>query len=121
MDAVDGRSDSRDAGARVVRTWHGWTSAENAEAYVDYMRRTGYPGLRSTPGNRGVMGLLRVAGGRAEHVVMSLWDSEDAIRRFAGDDIGRAVFYPEDDRFLVEREERVRHFQVVFADGWEGF
>ena len=35
------------------------------------------------------------------------------MRGFAGDDIGRAVFYPEDDRFLVERDDHVDHFEVV--------
>ena len=51
---------------------------------------------------------------RAEFLLVSLWDSEDAIRQFAGDDIEKAVFYPEDDRFLVERENRVSHYEVVF-------
>jgi hypothetical protein len=47
-----------------------------------------------------------------------LWESEEAIRRFAGGEIDRAVFYPEDERFLVEREERVSHFEVAFQE-WE--
>jgi heme-degrading monooxygenase HmoA len=114
------RNDHRDGRARILRTWCGSTTTEDAEAYVGYMKRTGYEGLRTTPGNRGVLGLLRVVDGHAEHIVMSLWDSEEAIARFAGDDIARAVFYPEDDRFLVDKDEHVRHFQVVFADGWDG-
>jgi len=36
-----------------------------------------------------------------------------AVKAFAGDDHGTAVFYPEDDRFLVERDERSAHFEVV--------
>ena len=55
--------------------------------------------------------------GRAEFLLLTLWESEEAIRRFAGDDICRAVFYPEDDRFLVERDDHVNHFDVVFEDG----
>ena len=72
------------------------------------------PRYRSTPGNRGVLALRRIAGDRAEFLLVTLWDSEEAIRRFAGDDIEQAVFYPEDDRFLVERDERVRHYEVVY-------
>jgi len=49
--------------------------------------------------------------------MVSLWESEDSIRRFAGDTIDRAVFYPEDDRYLVERDEHVDHFEVVFQEG----
>jgi len=48
-----------------------------------------------------------------EFITFSLWESEDAIRAFAGDDIETAVYYPEDERFLVEKEPRVRHFQVA--------
>jgi len=120
MNDREGKSNRRDVGGRILRTWRGSTKQEDAEAYIGYLRRTGYEGLRNTPGNRGVLGLLRCVDGHAEHVVMSLWDSEEAIARFAGDDVERAVFYPEDDRFLVDKDERVRHFQVVFADGWNG-
>jgi hypothetical protein len=45
-------------------------------------------------------------------VTLSFWDSLESIRGFAGEDIGRAVFYPEDDRFLVAREDEVTHWQV---------
>jgi heme-degrading monooxygenase HmoA len=51
---------------------------------------------------------------RAEFLLVSLWDSEEAIRRFAGDDIDKAVFYPEDERFLVERDDHVWHYEVVY-------
>jgi heme-degrading monooxygenase HmoA len=51
---------------------------------------------------------------RAEFFLVSLWESEESIRQFAGDDIEKAVFYPEDDRFLVERDNHVSHYEVVF-------
>lgn len=103
----------------ILRSWRGATRIEDADAYVEYLRETGYAGLRTTPGNLGVLGLRRVGGGRAEHVVLSLWESEESIRRFAGDDPGRAVFYPRDAQFLVERDDHVDHFEVVHRDGWE--
>ena len=67
---------------------------------------------RSTPGNRGAWILRRNEGDRTEFVTLTFWDSLEAIRGFAGGDVERAVFYPEDDRFLVEREERVHHWQL---------
>ena len=57
--------------------------------------------------------LRRDDGDHSEIVTFSLWDSRDSIRAFAGDDIDQAVFYPEDDRFLIERDLRVRHYEVV--------
>src|SRR5918999_567287 len=97
----------------IARTWRGSTKAEDAETYLQYLHETGLHGYRETPGNLGVLALRRVGGGRAEFLLLSLWESEDAIRRFAGDDVERAVFFPEDDRFLVERDERVEHYEVV--------
>lgn len=99
----------------IARTWSGATRAEDAEAYLDYLHATGIPEYRATPGNCGVLALRRILDGRAEFLLVTLWDSEEAIRRFAGEDVGRAVFYPEDTRYLVARDERVRHYEVVFG------
>jgi heme-degrading monooxygenase HmoA len=97
----------------IARTWRGATAAADAERYLEYLRETGLRSYGETPGNRGVLALRRIVGDRAEFLLVSLWESEAAIRRFAGDDIGRAVFYPEDDRFLVDRDDHVDHFEVV--------
>ena len=97
----------------IARIWRGATSAADGEPYLAYLERTGLAEYRRTPGNRGVVALRRTVGGRAEFLLLTLWDSEEVVRGFAGDEIGRAVFYPEDDRFLVERDDHVDHFEVV--------
>src|SRR6266852_1951272 len=96
----------------IARTWRGWTRQEDAAAYVSYLEQTGMPAYRSTPGNRGAWILRRYDGERTEFVTLSFWDSLEAIRGFAGEDVETAVFYEEDDRFLVEREDTVKHWQV---------
>ena len=101
----------------IARTWRGSVRPSDAENYVDYLRRTGFVGLGSTPGNLAVVGLRRVTTEAAEFVLISLWESEAAIRRFAGEHPERAVFYPEDQRFLIERDEHVDHFEVVHVSG----
>jgi heme-degrading monooxygenase HmoA len=102
----------------IARTWAGATRAADADAYLDYLHATGLAEYRATPGNRGVLALRRIAGDRAEFLLVTLWDSEEAIRRFAGEDMDRAVFYSEDERYLIARDERVRHYEVVFqGDG----
>ena len=98
----------------IARTWRGATRAEDADAYLEYLERTGFSEYRKTPGNRSVLGLRRIVADRAEFLLISLWDSEEAIRGFAGQDIGKAVFYPEDERFLIERDNHVSHYEVVF-------
>ena len=100
----------------IARVWRGATRAEDAEAYLGYLDRTGHTEYRRIAGHHRTITLRRIHEGRAEFVVMSLWDSLDAIRAFAGVDVERAVFYPEDDRYLIEREDRVAHFEVVYQD-----
>lgn len=99
----------------IARTWRGAVRADDAAEYAEYIRTTGLAGYAATPGNRGAWLLYRVAGDRAEILTVSLWDSIDSIHGFAGDDLERAVFYPEDDRFLVDRDLTADHWVVVEA------
>lgn len=97
----------------IARLWRGWVATSDAEAYVGYVDSTGIRAYEATSGNLGAWILRRdQADGRTEIVTLSLWVSMDSVRGFAGPDPGRAVFYPEDDRYLVEREMTVSHFDV---------
>ena len=97
----------------IARLWRGATPIEKAEEYQRYVAETGIRVYRATPGNRGAWILHREVGAKTEFLVLSMWDSWDAIRRFAGDDVERAVFYPRDDEFLIERDLEVVHFEVA--------
>lgn len=104
----------------IARTWHGRVPASRAEAYHDYLLRTGLADYRATPGNRGVLVQRRIEGDVAHFVLTTLWDSMDAIRHFAGEAPEVARYYPEDDDYLLEREPHVTHAEVlmaVFPDG----
>lgn len=97
----------------IVRTWRGWTSSEDAEAYAAYLEETGLKEYRGTPGNESVLLLRRVVGEEAEFLLVSTWSSMEAVRRFAGDDPGRAVFYPEDERYLTRYDTHVDHYEQI--------
>jgi heme-degrading monooxygenase HmoA len=97
----------------IARIWRGVVRREDAESYAGYIAETGFTAYGETAGNRGAWMLRRDEGDRTEFITFSLWDSRDAIRGFAGDDIEVAVYYPEDDRYLVERDDTVRHYEVV--------
>lgn len=109
-----------EAMARVIaRTWRGAVRAEDADAYLDYLEATGLKEYRGTAGNQGVLALRRIDGGRCEYLLVSLWDSMEAVKAFAGDDVETAVFYPEDDRFLIDRDLTSTHYEVV-AQSYNG-
>jgi heme-degrading monooxygenase HmoA len=97
----------------IAWTWRGAVRADDADAYLDYLEATGLKEYRETPGNRGVFALRRIEGERCEYLIVSLWDSLEAVKRFAGEEPERAVFYPEDDRLLVDRDLTSSHYEVV--------
>jgi heme-degrading monooxygenase HmoA len=96
----------------IVRTWRGWTRPEDTDVYADYILATGIVEYKETPGNRGAYIVSRPDGDRTEFLTISFWDNRESIVAFAGDDIDQAVFYPEDDRYLIDREMTVKHFTV---------
>jgi heme-degrading monooxygenase HmoA len=102
----------------MARIWRGVVRTDDADEYAQYIRDTGFAAYATTAGNRGAWMLRRDEGDRTEFLTFSLWDSVDAIRAFAGDDIEAAVYYPEDERFLIERDATVKHYDV--ADSAEG-
>src|ERR1700733_4601659 len=99
----------------IARTWRGAVRKADGDAYAEYMADTGLAGYVGTPGNRGAWMLRRDVDDKTEFLMFTLWDSMDAIKSFAGEDPEVAVFYPEDDRFLVERDEFVSHYDGAAA------
>ena len=97
----------------IARMWRGVVRPEDADEYAQYVRDTGFTEYGETPGNQGAWMLRRDTEAGTEFITFSLWESEDAIRAFAGEDIETAVYYPEDERFLIEKEPKVDHFEVV--------
>jgi heme-degrading monooxygenase HmoA len=97
----------------IARVWRGVTSEAQADEYLDYLITTGVKECGAVAGNCGVRVLRRVGDGQAEFLFISLWDSLDAVRAFAGPDVEKAVYYPEDVKYLVELEPTIKHYEVV--------
>jgi heme-degrading monooxygenase HmoA len=85
----------------------------DADEFADYVMQTGVKGVQATEGNHGVYVLKHVDEERAEFLFISLWESFDAIRRFAGEDAEKAVYRPRDEEFLLQLEPKVKHFEVL--------
>ena len=104
----------------ICRMWHGRTARHDADAYAAFLVRRAIPDYRSVPGNIDVAILRRDEAGVTHFMTVTHWQSEQAIRAFAGDDLLKAKYYPEDRDFLLEFEPQVRHFQVVGRQPAEG-
>lgn len=101
----------------IARIWKGAVRKQDGDEYARYMRETGIAGYSGTPGNRLALMLRRDLDEKTEFVMLTLWDSVDSIKVFAGEDPEKAVFYPEDDRFLIERDLTAAHYEVQTAVG----
>ena len=88
----------------VTRIWHGATPAAKSDEYLNLMRTVAIPDYRATPGNQGAYALRRIEGNTAHFLMVTFWESEEAIRAFAGDDIRVAKYYDFDKDFLLELE-----------------
>jgi heme-degrading monooxygenase HmoA len=97
----------------IARIWRGAVRKTDADEYAAYIGDTGLADYRRTPGNRGAWMLRRDVGDRTEFLTLTYWESVDAIKAFAGEDYETAVYYAEDDRFLVERDETCAHYTVT--------
>ena len=101
----------------IARIWRGSTREKDQDAYFEYLQKTGLKEYAAIPGNLGVWVLRRAGEGKAEFVLISLWESYDAIKAFAGADYEKAVYYPEDKKFLLELEPHVAHYEVLTRPG----
>ena len=101
----------------IARLWHGVTPAARADAYLAFLRQRALPDYRSVEGNLAAYVLRSTEGERADFITLTFWSSAEAIRAFAGSEIDRAKYYPEDRDFLLEFERTVQHYDVFPAQG----
>ena len=96
----------------IARIWHGRTAASHLEAYSDLLHRLAVPDYQKTKGFRGLTFLRRVEGEVAHFNLITYWEDLEVIRNFAGQDLEKAKYYPEDATYLLEFEEKVTHYEV---------
>jgi hypothetical protein len=95
----------------ILREWHAEIRRALRDEYVGYVETTVLPAYRGTPGNLGAVVAVRdLDRERAEIVTLSWWVDKQSIKAFAGEDIGRARYYPEDDKYLLTRPDTVQHY-----------
>jgi heme-degrading monooxygenase HmoA len=96
----------------VARIWHGRTPADKADEYRQYLFDAGVKKIASLPGNRGVQMMASKTAEQGEFMVVSYWDSIEAIKGYAGADYTRVHDLPRDKEFLIDPETLVRHFDL---------
>ncbi len=97
----------------IARIWRGITSASKADEYLDCLNTNFVPDCQATTGNRGVWILRRLQGDQAHFLLLSLWESCEAIARSAGPNWERVSHCPQDQHFLLAFESLITHYEVL--------
>ena len=100
----------------IARVWSAQATPAQAPAYIDHLRGDVLPKLKALDGYAGAWLFERALVSDVEIVVTTFWQSLDAIRAFAGDELDRAVVAPEAAALLTQFDRRVRHYEVAVMD-----
>ena len=96
----------------IARIWKGKTKAEDANAYELFMQERAVPDYSNTPGFIKLTFLKRVDHEVAHFELITFWENLEVIQNFAGEDLEKAKYYPEDQNYLLEFPEKVVHYDV---------
>jgi heme-degrading monooxygenase HmoA len=97
----------------IGRMWRGSTSRENADAYEQILRTNVLPELGAIAGSRGAFVMRRDVEDGVEFVTLTLFDSLEAVREFAGPDYETAVIIPEAEALLSDFDAKARHYEIA--------
>jgi len=86
----------------IIRMWHGRVDNDKASAYREFLKQRAIPRI-----------LERHEDDATHFITMTTWENLDDIKAFAGEDLEKAKYYPEDDGYLLEFEPTVVHYEVV--------
>lgn len=95
----------------ITRVWHGRTSIERADNYLQFLLTTGTADYKKIKGNLSVRVWRRNDTDCVHFFTVTEWDEIASVKKFAGEQYEKAVYYPEDEGVLLEFEEHVIHYE----------
>jgi heme-degrading monooxygenase HmoA len=97
----------------IARMWRGSAIRERADDYIKHLQQSVVPELSQIDGFKGIYLLRRESSDGVEFVVLTLWESMEAIRKFAGENPEVAVVAPAARALFREYDAKVKHFEIV--------
>jgi heme-degrading monooxygenase HmoA len=101
----------------IARIWHGKTSISNFDTYTTFLIQKAIPDYQNTIGFKGLTFLRSRTDDEGHFTLITYWGNFEVIKNFVGKDIEKAKYYPEDNSYLLEFEEKVQHFEVFASVG----
>jgi len=96
----------------IARIWHGKTTIEKYDAYSTFLKQVAISDYKKTDGFKKLTFLKNIENNEGHFTLITYWEKLEVIKNFAGDDFEKAKYYPEDNNFLLEFEEKVKHYEV---------
>ena len=115
VDTAIQEKDSKGGPEVIVRLWHGRTSVSQADAYAEFLKERAVPDYSAIVGLKKLYFLRRIDENAAHFLLVTLWDSMDSVKKFAGEHPEKAKYYPEDDSFLLEKESSSALYELFFV------
>ena len=100
----------------IARTWHGRATVAKADAYYRHFTATVAPQLKQIDGHRGAYLLRREVDGQVEFLAITLWDSIETVKEFAGPNPEIANVEPEGRAALSAFDSFANHYVVAYRE-----
>jgi heme-degrading monooxygenase HmoA len=98
----------------IMRLWHGEVPLEKANEYEQFMIERAAPDYSLVEGLKKLYFQRKNDEQSAHFLLITIWDSLDSIKKFAGENPELAKYYPEDDKFLTEKEKNVSMYDIFY-------
>ena len=99
----------------ITRNWTGVVKPDRAEEYLAHLQNDTLKKLSAIKGFVNASILQRVVIDGIEFLVVTYWETMDAIREFAGEAADIAVVPPIVQEMMVRYDPVVRHYEEVLT------
>lgn len=99
----------------ILRTWHGRTRLSDGDDYEAFMNERAAPDYSSVEGLQNLFFTRRDEGDVSHFLLVTIWDSMDSVKKFAGENPEIAKYYAEDDDFLLEKERYSNNHDIFYS------
>lgn len=103
----------------IMRVWHGEVSIEKSDVYEKFMVERAAPDYASVDGLLNLYFQRRDESTKTHFLLVTIWDSMDSIKKFAGAEPELAKYYPEDDGYLLSKERQVSMYEIFYQKDME--
>ena len=103
----------------IMRLWHGEVAIEKADDYEKFMVEKAAPDYGSVEGLQNLYFQRKDEETKAHFLLVTIWDSMNSIKKFAGAEPELAKYYPEDDGYLLSKEKQVSMYEIFYQKEME--